>query len=563
MLIFFRDKSGEKIEAIGVGVLCVGTILLAVAFWWSFRDTLITVKPDIPILLGFAERMLTGRAMSDYYWEVNPPLTMIIMIPAVLIAHGFKIALQDGFWLQTYGYIFMLSGAFAFYLKQVDFIDRYEKLLCFFLFVLAQFSVPSFQFGDREHVVMMGVIPFMVYQGGLLCRSSGDTGISGWLILILGSVAALIKPHYAILPCFMIMLRVAYYKDLREVFRPDFWLLTISSVIYAAVLYLFFWDYVTVIAPDIYAFYTIMGDPELVLQNTVYTLVISVATYLPFLIFVSEKKHSATLWMLFAGMLVTLLPYYVQQKGFDYHRVPYFFMAFFAYGFALHYVLEGNLCKVYPKIISVVIACGLIVLVMGTIRPMFLNMTTEDELKKTELFQVFEDYCEKPCSYFMVNDTTLLIHQVPMLFEAHHATRLSALWFMLPVIWDENNTNSRRYFENDEEREAFRSKYMATLVEDFEEFTPEIALIIDNPEAGEEGFNVVRFLTKAPDFRALWEDYKFIGQRRFDLGDYLKHLETSQEQRKELVFDIYARQDSEAYRKYLNQSPHDNGVHVK
>lgn len=555
MLAYIQKNMRNKAELIAVLGLFGVTCFIAMVYFWLLRDSMFVVKSDVAILAEFAKRMLTGRTMSDYYWEMNPPLAMIIMIPSVLISRIFDVSLQAGFFIQTYGYIFITFSVFSMYLTRVNFIDGYEKILLIFIYLAAQFIIPYVHFGDREHVVMIGLIPFLTYQAGMLSHRPQENSVYSFLILLIGGAASLIKPHYGIIPVAMIVLRVLFYKDIKQVFRLDVYALVLTSLAYAVVMYVFFLDYITIIAPDLIRFYSNMTNRPHVLMQVVELSAVILILFAISHIFVKQQRHRLVLWGMVFISLVALYPYYFQEKGFDYQKLPCFFIAFLALAYAVYFSLTERVFRGRGAMPAVLLAYALTLLVMLISRPAYFNLITENELRQTPLFQVFDRYCTKPCSYLMVNDSIDLIYQVPLFYDAHHISRMTSLWFLAPIVWDEDNTFDRRYFVSDEEREEFRLKYVTNLVEDFEGCKPEVALVIANDNLSNDSQRILPSLMKVPDFREAWAGYARVGQVAFDMAYYKKHVPRIGEGRKELFFDIYMRDGSAAYIKYTADHP--------
>ena len=123
---------------------------------------------DLAILTSFAQRMLEGHKFSEMYYETNPPLSIIIYVPVLWIQSlsGLEIYHAHFFYtLVLLGISLVLSASL---LWRLDFLDVGSKHALLMGYALTQVIVPSLDFGDRDHLVLLGLFPFVLGQLVLL-----------------------------------------------------------------------------------------------------------------------------------------------------------------------------------------------------------------------------------------------------------------------------------------------------------------------------------------------------------------------------------------------------------
>jgi hypothetical protein len=155
-------------------------------------------RPDTAFLLYAAGRVLDGARLYVDVVEINPPLIVALNLPAVALARGLGIADITAFRLLTVAALLVLFGFSAWALRvalgpERRVARRLDLLLAFGLFV-----TPGDDFGQREHLLVALLLPFLLLAAARVDgRSVGRTSA-----LAAGALAGLgiaLKPHFLLL----------------------------------------------------------------------------------------------------------------------------------------------------------------------------------------------------------------------------------------------------------------------------------------------------------------------------------------------------------------------------
>lgn len=491
-------------------------------------------KTDIAILTHFAERMLSGAAMSDAYYEVNPPMSMIIYTPVVWMKNLLNLPMYTAHIVYVQILMLISLGMTWGLLRRLPLPEIKQKYFIFGLLVIGLIMVPNFSFGDREHIIMLGLIPFVLVQAALHLRADVPKTLS-IPALIFGTIGVLVKPHYGLIPTVLMLWRFWSHKDCRFYKAPDFWALTLGVITYGGILITLFPDYLNVIMPDVIALYLPHTNPYVLQEMFVFgfvTLCIGV-TALTFDI--HREQKTIIKWLMVVTFLL-FVPYLVQGKGFDYHRIPWM-LSFSALIGVIAYSLIG---KQANNVVTSIIATVLVIGILWALRPLPFERPSHTQFRSLPLSQLIEKECPKPCSFLLLNDTSELIHQLVIYHDATHASRFTSMWYMLPLIQHEK---SLREGEDgvlpDEEYKALKAKYTDMVAQDLLDYQPDIIIELETLRVGDPEFDFIDFYRSNPQFEDAFAAYEHTQTLRFNPLVYFAGLNTKYNSRDQIEFSIY------------------------
>ena len=288
---------------------------------------------DVSWLLTVGERILDGQRLYVDVIETNPPMAVLVYVPAIVIARAFGLpveAVTDGL---VFASIFVSLAIVTRILKNssaVAGLNRW-RFATFAFFVLA--ILPMETFGQREHIAMVELLPLLAV---FVVRMKGERA-PVWLAVIAGIGAGLavsFKPHFAIgLFCAIGCLTI-YLRSWKAAFTPE--ILTAAAVIllYAASMVAFFPAYFTIIVPLVRDIYIPVGVPFQVLLEKPPLLIWAVAIVTTIALKRHDKIDAACL-LLFATSLGFAAAFFLQRKGWPYHSYPMLALVISALGQAL------------------------------------------------------------------------------------------------------------------------------------------------------------------------------------------------------------------------------------
>jgi hypothetical protein len=496
----------------------VALAVIAFGLYFQFQYS---INADNAALLEFARRLLTGGASGIDFYDPNPPLSVLIYVPAVLLAQITGLAAWHSLTLYVLALSILAAALSWAILRRFDFLEKGEASLITAIFLIGSVFISNIFFAERDHIIAIGLFPLLLAQFAI----NKDYKIPGAILypaLILGALAVLIKPHYGLMPVLMIAHRALHEKSLKSVFKADFMVLAIATLAYATICLIFFRDFVINQLPDAMRFYAQLSSPE-----ALKTLLIPAATTAALLLaatFLCPRGPKRDfILMLDVAALCLIIAFAAQLKGFYYHLIPaILFLALSATA------LTSHLAKNYRPIL--IAWLPLLLLVLTPVRPAY---PTHAEYKTLPLAKILSG-CDQPCSFLIVNDHAYMAYETALYTNSLHASRFISLWFepMLACGTAAPEDLDRLY-----------AKYAAMVTEDLERYKPSILLITKAPDTCPDGstlpFDFGQFFGNYPAFAAEWQNYRFDQQIEFDRALYFAG--TSADKSHMMNFDIYRR----------------------
>ena len=290
----------------------------------AFAIGLLVSVPDVTWLQIAAERVLHGQRLYAQVLEVNPPLSVFIYAPALLLADGLGLppeAVTAGLCVLAILASLALSGAILRPLVENDPV-RGWKLAAAGAFVLG--VMPAAAFGQREHLATIALLPFLA-----VTVMRADLRRPHWLLAVLAGlglgVALAFKLHFAaiaVLPALWAWRKGAC----RPLGQPEYWAgaLTLGGFVIAVLAR--FPDYLNDVVP-------LLRDVYLPIRAPLWQLLVLPAIPLAVGAALVAVLMRLDPRLLAAPMLAALggaVAFLAQGKGWPYHAYP--MLAFAALG---------------------------------------------------------------------------------------------------------------------------------------------------------------------------------------------------------------------------------------
>ena len=298
-------------------------LLLGILFVWAAAAAVRQPpNPDIAWALHAARSVLDGQRLYVDQIGVNPPLVFVLSIPAAWAAmvtgidplacfSGFVVLLALGS-LVLSSRLLRTGGVFG---------EGPVRRALLVVLLVALMVVPGGDFGQREHVLLLGLVPYLLLA---VLRTEGAAVSPGLAAAVglFGALGFLLKPYFvpvwALVEAYVV-LRAGLLRALR---RPEALIVAGLGLIYAVAVVAFvpaYLDSVRQIVAPLYPFYrplpvaAILTAPAVVIGFVALGVVLLVRRPTAFV-------HLARLLALsLAGMILSAA---VQQKGFSYHFYP-------------------------------------------------------------------------------------------------------------------------------------------------------------------------------------------------------------------------------------------------
>ncbi|HTK84723.1 MAG TPA: hypothetical protein VL625_06510 [Patescibacteria group bacterium] len=498
---------------------------------WFLMQCFQVTNLDSVWLTKCAERLIGGMKMRDGCFVPNPPLCILLYwIPAVLEKYA---GIPLGLTIPLFDFVVLGLSVFAAedIVKRLNIISDIERYVLLFAFVAANTLLTGDGFGEKDQIVVLGLFPMVLMQYGLTRGIQFPAGFK-WTVLILGSIATLIKPHYGLIPAAMLIHRVLERRRWNIIRDPDFIALAGCALAYAAILLIWFRDFLTVILPLALRLYVL---PSFEGGHSVWLAALIPAGFiscmLPLLFIGAKRGLSELPFLLMVCAALSLVVFILQNKGFAYHIFPTTGFAFAAVAIPLMRLFGGR-----PGFK----ACMLLASAAFVSVP--LNLATPHR-KDIEEFPVTKEVnLDIPgCSFFMFSDI-INIMNVWQYTHCDMASRFIYLWWLHPLLREKLDYQVvKTPALPEQETDKLARTFAHMLTEDFQRWKPDVVV----EPTMDHDFDFAGFFSSIdPEFAALWKnDYVYSKDITASAPQYFvgRHPE---EREKPLHYIVYRRKDS-------------------
>lgn len=296
--------------AIAVGGACLCLTLLL----WSAPFT-----HDVVWQFWLARQMGAGARLYVDLVEVNPPLWFWMAMAVQRIAELLAIPATSALAALISLWIGVSTLCFA---RSLAWQAPASPLILLPAAFSAMALLPLADFGQREHLTLIGVIPYVA----LIAARSGGARIPPGLALLIGALAAPalgLKPYFLVVPAALEIWLLLRLKNAWRPLRPETIMLGGFGAAYIVAVLAFAPEFLTRIVPLVRAAYWILdgswgallGNPSQVLWVLVPLVFLRLSRAGDFRI-----TPLATAFLLSGACFV--LVYFAQRKGWQYHTIP-------------------------------------------------------------------------------------------------------------------------------------------------------------------------------------------------------------------------------------------------
>lgn len=486
------------------------TALICIAYPWFTIQGQYLVNGNISWLLMAAERLLAGQDLVQNIYETNPPLNILIYTPHVIFAKvsGLPLTIAS-FYVTSFLVILSSLGVYAI-VRKFDQLNAFEKNTFILIHLIATTLATSVFFSDREHFIILGLIPFILCQYALTEKIKLNS-ILLWAVMTTGAICILVKPHYGLLPTIFLLHRAISHRTYKVVFHPDFMALAIATLSYITMILIIFPDFVTTILPDVLTLYAGRSQnvSEIINASRIHLIL-----YLSLLLFemfredLPKEKKRLLIWLQLSCAMC-MVPYYVQMKGFYNHLLPAysFFILGLCLSFAFRITKTSKKAPIFAVIIPLCVAAG----VIKIFSPLNTNFPKQNDIPNLPVATFLEEHCSKPCTFYAFHGDIEIFNPTAARMGYTHATRFPSLWF-IPKI-----------FKETDQHEQLKEKYTQFVAEDLNRYKPSVILLAKDLPVGTQIFHFMDFFGTHPDIKKLFEQhYKKTEDFEFDRSSYFK-----------------------------------------
>ncbi|MBW7970677.1 hypothetical protein [Bradyrhizobium sp. BR 10289] len=222
------------------------TVVAAILLTAFFIQIPLVLNPDLGWLLTANEKILDGRKLGVDLFESNPPLSVYMYMPAVVVSRLTGIAPKfiviAMVLAEIAAALLIIDRAAAFARLEAGERNRSAWLFAFLLAIL-----PGTVFGQREHIAVIALTPFVAVTA--LRWRNLSPGPAAMLAGLGAGLAMGIKPFFALVAGLPMILRVVRQRSLRPLFTSEACIAAAIVISYGVLVVALFPAYVSSYAP--------------------------------------------------------------------------------------------------------------------------------------------------------------------------------------------------------------------------------------------------------------------------------------------------------------------------
>ncbi|MBV1889310.1 MAG: hypothetical protein KUG67_03595, partial [Proteobacteria bacterium] len=421
-------------------------------------------------------------------------------------------------------------------LRSFPFLKMQETITITAAFFIATTISTSIDFGDREHMIVIWLTPFILSQYAITHRYSVSKPII-LISLVIGAIFILVKPHYGLLPTAFLIHRMFLQSNFWKILKDaDFMILSVATVTYLGALFTIFQDYTFNIFPDVKHLYLHTEYTETLLTNAAIPCALTgILLIMEWMQQDLDKNRKRLIITIYSASLLCFIPYFVQFKGYFNHILPA--NSFFVIGLGMSLIFRMSVIE-KSSIKQIAYTLISITLFANVFYPVHNKILSKNDMKNMPLTHFLESECLKPCTFFAFHDSIEIINPTAAHMGYTHGTRFPSTWFLPKIVHDLKNAKTQGDVDH---THKFKKKYAKYFDEDIKHYEPSILLIGKGfPVSNIENFNFLDFFLDTPEAKKHFKkNYKKTSIFKFNQGDYFKG--TSMQKTKMLEYDVYKR----------------------
>lgn len=499
-----------------------GVFLGVVITFTYFLQTRMLLSADVSYLLHVSKQLWAGGTYITDFFETNPPMILYLYLPVIFLHHITPLSLDQA--LQFYVVIAASVSLIICYglLKQIFNHQEHYRLYGLLLaFVFVLFYQPANQFGQREHILMIVILPYIL-STVLVLENRPIHPFSAFCMGFFAALGISLKPFF-LFPLVFIEMYLMYQKrSLWAWVRIE--TLTILSVliIYLYSILIFHPNYFKLLLPLINSFYFIGYADSWIDLFFNYVTIYCVLAVMIYSLFKKTDIHRHFTTVIMLAMLGMVVAFIVPRMAWSYHLMPatgfavilltYYFMPLITLRSGIK---QNKLTLCSDMIISFFIG------VIFYICPLYLDGYYYWFFAHEKNFgdrQLLVQFIEKlPGSYSLTCLSTFTTTCFPLAYHSHvvenNIGRFPFFWWILGMMkWD-------KMPKNEIPKQILQQKQFIfnQFVADIKRYKPTLIVLQTHDQTSEiaKDFDYIHYFSTDKDFRDEWKNYHFLKEIAF------------------------------------------------
>jgi len=478
--------------------------------------------PDTGFLLDEAARVLNGARLYTDLVEMNPPLIVLLNMGAVLFGRLLGIS---GILAYRLGCLAALLGTLALAMSLLRRLLPHALVLrraIVLLLVFTLFNLPGQDFGEREHLLLMLAVPYLLLAAA---RAAGREIPTSQAVLVglLAAIGLALKPHFVLLWLATEgYLRLTRRVALRSV-TPETCAIAAFLALYLGATVIWAPEYFGIVQLLARPYTRFLYDPFWHLLLTGRGALLTLFALLAYAALRRHVRHRELLDLFALAALVSLVAGAAQQKELRYHFYPSFALTIVLLGLVAWDTREslGDRVRRVYRVIAVSVLATAVVVICAENAASVMRVAHDPEHEQLErLLPVVRAHAAGSSVYVMsyhIGSAYPLINYS----GARSASRFPQLW-ILPAAYIDQLLGSRPLRYHTPAEMSPSERYLNEAVfEDLRDQRPKLLIVLqharDLPINGFRRLDYVAYFGRDPRIASLLERYQLVA----DLGDYM------------------------------------------
>lgn len=280
---------------------------------------------DVSWLLTLGEQVLAGARPYVDFSEPNPPASILMYIPAILIGRLFGVAPEVVVTILIFAAALASLWLTGRILSKAGLIQPNVRPAMFAMGCLLLLILPGDAFAQREHIALLSILPILAVYA-LRASAKVPDPLMAVLAGIGGGIAIVIKPHFAlalILPLAFVVWRSRTGRQniAAVILSPEQLATALVAIAYVALIFWRFPDYIHYSLPIVLTIYVPFKHSLVYMIESPPVLLSAMAIIVSLGLGMHEFRSSAALVFSLA-VLGFLLAVIIQAKGWPYQGYP-------------------------------------------------------------------------------------------------------------------------------------------------------------------------------------------------------------------------------------------------
>lgn len=264
-------------------------------------------------------KWLHGARLYSDIMEINPPLSLYLTAPPVALAEKASLSPELLFiaWVCGLASISLYWARRLIHNASLGFYGHWIVAAAFIVLLI----VPIANFGQREHLLIIFVLPYLLYQAFLPPATLSERS----LIAIFATFGLFLKPYFLLLPLFIGLFRAFQERKILVAFTLEHWIFALAWIAYLGVIVWVYPDYFSNIVPLgllVYGAYDISTTHVVSVPGFIGIATLTIAIVILHATHSTTPRERNTTIVLLASTLAFTIAYLIQWKGWEYQRIP-------------------------------------------------------------------------------------------------------------------------------------------------------------------------------------------------------------------------------------------------